>query len=115
MPGVNSTNSTFPGVYLRAETTRGGPPRPSRPRALQRSVAISACGALAPLRANRVNALPRTPYAHIGVLRLVCMGVECAPMASTGRIQIYLYKSQVLLHYTYVNNIYTVVYVRTLR
>ena len=49
--------STFPRVYLRAETARGGPP--SRPRALQRGVAISACGAPALLRGN---ALPRTPY-----------------------------------------------------
>ena len=43
-------------------------PRPSRPRALQRSVAISACGAPAPLR---VNALPRTLTSG-GVLRWVC-------------------------------------------
>jgi hypothetical protein len=41
--------------------------RPSRPRALQRSVAISACGATAPLRGN---ALPRPPL-HIVLLDLV--------------------------------------------
>ena len=51
-------------------------PRPARPRALQRSVAISACGAPAPLR---VNALPRTltsvSYGWCAYLQLLRVGI----------------------------------------